>query len=248
MFIITQTASLPHPMATNPIPDAWIDADDENKRTLNGADISALANKATDFIVFSQPDADIQPRFQSSGINGLGVMEYVDHPSLEKLNSNNNIVSGPPNFFLQFVWRYTGVLIGTNGYIFSIVFSSGGTVQYLLTIWPDFQKIISRPWALANVGAIVSNLALNQNQAYIIEILYDQSASLHSLTIDGIFQISSNTMINISTDQMNLFTNHPSLTAPQVQYGGLMIQKTIPSELSIRRRRRYLANRYNISI
>ena len=241
----------PHPATAGINPDLWTDADDEDRRTISiGDQISNLRNKWVGFNDFSQASAPLQPEYESNGINGLGSVAKIDSPSLEKLNSLNLIASAPPNFFLQFVWRYTGTLAGTDGYIFTIIFSGGGTVQYLLTINIVTQQIWSRPWwqPVGTVGGITSSLTLNQNQAYIIEILYDQTSSLHSLTLNGIFQGSSSTMITTIIDRFHIYTNHPTLSAPQSQEGTLFFNQTIPSALQIQRNRRYLANRYNISI
>lgn len=240
----------PHPATSGINPVLWTDIDDADRRTVVGDQISNSRNKWTGFNDFSQASGSLQPEYQPIGINGKGVAEKVDSPSLEKLNSFNLTGSSQINFFLQFVWRYTGTLTGTAGYIFIIAFTAGSTVQYLLTIDIVTRQIFSRPWRqfVGGVGAILSPLALNQNQAYIIEILYDQISSLHSLTIDGVFQGSSSSLIVDFIDRFNMTTNHTVISAPQSQRGALFFSRTIPSALQIQRNRRYLANRYAISL
>jgi len=241
----------PHPTVNGFVADSWDDANDLDRLTLVGDQISVSGNKAIAFNDFSQAADLLQPEYQPLGINGKGVIEKVDSPSLERLSSLNLIAPSTPNFFLQFAWRYTGTLTGTNGYLFSIVFNASGTVQYLLTINTVTKQIFSRPWRqfTGTVGGVTSSLVLNQDQPYIIEIMYDQANSLHSLTIDGVFQGSSSTMLPNVIDRFEMITNHwTTLTAPQSQRGTLFGNRAVPSYLRIKNNRRYLANRYNISI
>ena len=196
-----------HPATAGMNPNLWTNAHDADRRSVSGNQFTNLRNKWTGFNDWSQASGPLQPEFEPSGINGLGCVARVDSPSLEKLESFNSIGSSQVNFFLQFVWRYTGTLAGTNGYIFSIVFNSLGTVQYLMTVSPATGKIWSRPWNGVTVGGINSVTVLNLNQPYIIEILYDQAANLHSLTIDGTLEGTSNTLLSNTVDRINMITN-----------------------------------------
>lgn len=240
----------PHPTTAGMKPDLWTSANDADRRSLSGNQFTNLRNKWTGFVDFSQASGPLQPEFEPSGINGLGCVARVDSPSLERMNSFNFLVSVPINFFLQFVWRYTGTLTGTDGYIFIIVFTAGQTVQYLLSINPVTRQLFSRPWRqfVGSVGAISSSLALNQNQAYIIEIIYDQASSLHSITIDGVFQNSSSSLITPFIDRFNMTTNHTVGSGPPSEESDFFFQRSIPNERTIKANRRYLANRYGINL
>lgn len=240
----------PHSATAGMNPDLWTSANDADRRSLSGNQFTNLRNKWTGFNDFSQASGPLQPEFEPSGINGLGCVARVDSPSFEYLESLNIVGSTQVNFFLQFVWRYTGTLAGTDGYVLIMEFKSPATVQYLMTVAPANGKLSSRPWRqfTGTVGGILSNTVLNQNQAYIIEILYDQSANLHSVKIDGVLEGTSNTLLGDTIDRYNIYTNHTVLSGPPSEESDFFFQRSIPSELTIKTNRRYLANRNGISL
>lgn len=242
------------PMNDGFVPDLFADPAEDDRRTVIGSPVSKitdLGNKSVGFAGLTQSFTDYWPVYQPNGINGLGCMEYVRDATDEKLISFNDIATARPNFFMQFVWRYTGDLFAGSNYIMSIVFNATGTVQYLMSLSGVTGLLLSRPWRqfTGSVGLIFSTLVLVLNQPYIIEVSYDQSNSLHSFTINGILQGTSAIMLPDFTDKFNITTNHPSAAAgTKSQYAAMLFQNEIPSAFSIEKRRRYLANRYNIAI
>lgn len=240
----------PHPLTWGPIPDLFIDPAEDDRRTIvAGAEttIEELGNKTLGFANLEQPLIDDQPRYQPNGINSRGCIESVDSPSDERLYSINDVSVAPTNFFLQLVWRYTA---DPGHYIINCAFNDSNSIQYLLSMGGD-GILLSRPYYQyggGSVGIIYSSLNLTQNQAYIIEVSYDQANSLHSLTINGLFQGSSSDMITLSVNRFKIWTVHAAIPTPPMQCGIILIQREIPSALSIEKRRRYLANYYNISI
>lgn len=241
------------PMNDGFVPDLFADPAEDDRRTVIGEPpkITELGNKSIGFANLTQSLTLDQPVYQPSGINNLGCIEYVNDLTTEKLVSFNNIAAGAPNFFMQFVWRYTDTISAGSNYMMSIVLNTTGTIQYLMLLEGATGLLLSRPWRqfTGTIGGIYSTFVLVQNQPYIIEVLYDRDNLLHSLTINGSLQGTSASMITDSVNKMNIATNHPS--GPfglKSQYAPILIQNQIPSPFSIERRRRYLANRYNIAI
>lgn len=247
-------AEVLNPMNDGFPPDLFVRFGDSDRRVVTGDSppkITQMGNRSTGFADLTQSVSENQPRYQSNGINGLGCMDYITSPSLERMISFNTVTAQSANFYLLFAWRYTGTLAGTDGSILTIGFRNDGSYQYIMTIDTTTAKIYSRPWQSGpgSVGDFYSTSALTQNTAYIIEVVYDNANTLHELFIDGTSEGSSSTMLPDNHDRINLTTNHPSvLTAPNAEYEGMILMSDVPSQAARNRWRRYLANATNIGI
>lgn len=250
MFIVTQTASLPHPMISGEVPELFMDANDGNRVSTRSDPpdllITGLRNKSTGSLNdFSQPELDNQPRLQANGINGLGSIESRDTDDV--LESVNTVSAAPVNFYLQFVWRMTAVPPSTI-YVMSMNF--GGGFQYFLARSSINFKMQSRPFLGASVGLIESLNVINANTTYIFTVIYDQANSLHKFAINGVVQGTSSSLVsNNYSDRNNFLMNHVSTPISGASLGGtFLFHRRIPTDLTIARRTRYLANRYNVTV
>lgn len=250
MFIATQTASLPHPMVSGEVPELFMDANDDNRVSTRSDPpnllITSLRNKSTGSLNnFFQPALDKQPRLQANGINGLGSIESRDTDDV--LESVNTVSAAPVNFYLQFVWRMTAVPPST---IYAMSMNFGGGFQYFLVRTPATGKMQSRPFLGSSVGIIESIAAINADTTYIFTVIYDQPNSLHKFTINGVVQGTSSSLVsNNYSDRNNFLMNHVSVPISGASLGGtFLFHRRIPTDLTIARRTRYLANRYNVTV
>jgi hypothetical protein len=238
------------PFLSGPSPDLYIDPQVEEGRVLSGDNIVELSNLSVggSFNPLTQGTEALQPEFEPNGINGLASIARVDSPSIEHLISFNTIPSSQMNFFLQFVWRYTGTLSGTGGYSVILTFNDLNTVQYIMKQDVATGKLESRPYVEGEgyLGWIQSISSLTQNQPYVIEVRYDQLADLHTLTIDGVLEGSIDVRIPYTINRNKIYTAHPVASGPASEISAFSFHRQIPDNSVIEERRRYLSQKYGI--
>lgn len=240
-----------HPTTVGKTPDVWANPNDNNKRTMNGANVQGLGNKSIGLSDFVELTASRQPLYQSNGINGLGAIESRD--SFSRLKSDNSVASSSPVYTATFGWMHT-IDPTPPGYIFTVAFTSSHV--YILAFDDVTERFLSRSWTsgLGFFGAFYSSNSFSRNIPVIVTVIYDSPNSQTILRVNGSQEGSTSSVISAAcTDyDINLlahWTDGAYLSMPGQRFGEFMANAgSLPTIEQIRRRERYLANYYNVSI
>lgn len=243
----------PSPMIGGAIPQLWVDADDDNKRIMNGSDISELKNKsASGLNDFQQATQAQQPLYSASGINGKGCIESVNTDGDDVLLSTTT-TSGSKNIFLQFVFKPTALSLLPASTLCYVSFDGGAELLYIVVtiISPGVNKIRSKIWnGSVDIDVIAAINPIVFGNIYLITVIYDITNNQHILRINGVQQGTNTAGLSGSYSDIQLSLPNADVAPRGMSSltGAFFYQNTIPSIESIKMRERYLANRYNINI
>lgn len=243
----------PAPLAAGGIPQVWVDADDDNKRIMNGSDISELKNKSAGTLNnFQQATQALQPLYSISGINGKGCIESVNTDADDVLLSTTTL-SGSKNILLQLVFKPVALSVLPASTLCYVVFSGGAELLYIVVtvISPGVNKIRSKIYnGSTDVDVISAVNPIVFGDVYLITVIYDIDNNQHILRINGVQQGTTTTSLSGSYSDIKLSLPNADIPprAMSSLTGAFLYQNIIPSIEVIKMRERYLANRYNINI
>lgn len=238
-----------HPLGSGgTIPRLFTDPGDDSARIQNGNNISELENKSiAGYSSYIQTEVGRQMKYQVSGINGAGSMEPND--ASDSITSYNTLSSAPANFVFIFAWMLTSTPPSTI-YVSRLFFASN--FYWLFARVPSTQKIQSRPfYNSGSVGILASTSNILVGVKYLFTVIYDQTAGVHKLRINGVTEATTTTMVggSFASRILTLMNANPTSSISGPSWGGVPLLYTeIPPFYQIQQAERALANKYDIAI
>lgn len=164
----------------------WHDTADATQVTLNGADISSIADKSGNSRTASQGVAGEQPLYgvDGSGINGKGVIAFTgaNNDALSLANSLG-LIRNVPGFTIAGVVRIT--TLGTLQRVFTALTSGGGVMFNLGVGTSGVITAGTRRVGADTLSNLSSVAALTAGQAYFVAASVNYSTGKVILVIDG---------------------------------------------------------------
>lgn len=264
MFISNKIQQIAYPMRGEKPPQGWFDPSGKlgSEVILNGADILSIKNSSSNvadvsYAIMEQTGGAAQPLYVASGINGL--------PSIRQtVGQNESLLSG--NFFsgasvfLQFVFRPLSSNTATSN-MMTVLKRLSPLDIWVLRLTPGL--ILEALTGNLFVPEVVTNIitassALVIGTDYLIECRFDPPDNVHSIKVNGVIVASSTATNTVTPDvfaivypgasnlgDIGVVGNPPDIDG---LYSELLVQNSVPPTPETDKRRRYLANRYNISI
>jgi len=244
-------ARQPHPATQGDIGnDIFVDADDADKRILNGSNIAQLQNKSiSSYANFSQGIIANQPLYTDAAINGHGAI-YVDVVGSSKRLISVNPGTFPLIFYISFIYQFATYSTSTR-HVFGIDFGFAIATHGILRSGSGFMQ--SQYYALGwGTETITGTTFIAFNTPYLIEVLYDGSTSRHELYVNGNLEASTTNVHNNSFTKtnatlMNSGNTGLNLSAKGYMGGVLFRRGSIPLDEIRFWRRKYFLTRYGIA-